>query len=359
MPVKTSWAPYNEKSVYLRGLAGLHAKMPSIDAKERGLYYAMAADREEQTLWEEKAIKNYLRTGDPNPRRELEQKGLSSLSDTAGGYAVNAVPPAEILAKGASDLNPIRPYATVVTLTTGDIYPQPVEKTRPGVRRVRETDSHATPTSDMLLAGEGIPVHIYNSTLPVSSKLVQDAAYDPDIVVIQPVMRAFLVAESTDFVVGSGVGQPEGMFSNGAVSLVHSGSASTITADSIRAMFYGLPAAFRNNGYWLMNDSTIQVIKTLKDSTGAYLYDRGIFGLVPETLMGRPILSCPDAPNVAGGAYPIVLGDLSRYVIVDRTPLAVLVDPYSNKPNFIYDCMRRVGGQVVDPTAFVKMVIAT
>ena len=348
-----------EKILANRHYADLHAARKSVTGLDRALLYAEMADRDEGMLRSRKAIKNYLKTGDRSHRHEMELKALNSLQDTSGGYLVPTVPPAEILAKGLSDYNPIRDYATVVTLTKGDLYPWPVEKTRPGVRRVRETDSRQTPTSDMLLAGEGIPVHIYNSTLPVSSKLVQDAAYDPDIFVIQPVMRAFLVAESTDFVIGSGIGQPEGIFTNGSVSVVHSGSASTITADGVRNTFDALPAAFRKNSYWMMNDATIAIVKELKDSTGAYLYDRGIFGLAPETLLGRPIITCPDAPTVAGGAYPIALGDLSRYVIVDRTQLAVLVDPYSSKPNFVYDCVRRVGGQVVDPNAFVKMLIAT
>ena len=348
-----------EKVLWHRSMADLHARVKTADGLDRALLHLRAADRMEWEHIRGKAIADYLRSGSENPSNEFERKALSTLRDDAGGFLVPTVAPAEILAKGLSDYNPIRDYATVVTLTAGDLYPQPVEKTRPGVRWVRETDSRQTPTSDMVLSGEGVPVHIVNATVPVSSKLRDSAAYDPDIFVIQPVMRSFLVAESKQFVIGNGIGQPEGIFTNGSVPVIKSGSNSTITADAVQAVFYALHNAFRKNASWMMNDATIQVVKTLKDSTGAYLYERGLFGLSPETLLGRPIISCPDAPTIAASAWPIAFGDVSRYVIVDRTQLAVLVDPYSSKPSFVYDCIRRVGGQVVDATAFVKMVIST
>jgi HK97 family phage major capsid protein len=360
MPRTITTEPTSERLDYLRGLAEIHGRMQGLEAKERTVRFHMAADEELIQLWKKRAVENYKRTGDANPVHPMERKGLDMSHDQGGGYLdPSGADIAAILAKGLSDYNPIRDYAGKGTLLKGDLYPNPVITGRPGVRRLRETDSHATPTTDMILAGEQIPVHTYNSTVPVSNKLFDSSAFSPNDFVIEPVMQAFLVAESHDFVVGSGVGCPEGIFINGSVTQIKSGSNSTVLGDNLRAMFYALAGCFRNNGYWMLNDATELVVKQLKDASGTYIFNEGFYGLVPPTMFGRPVLSCPDAPAIAGGAFPIAFGDMTRYRIIDRTPLAVLVDPFSNKPNYVYDCVRRVGGQVIDPTAFVKMVIST
>ena len=55
-------------------------------------------------------------------------------------------------------------------------------------------------------------------------------------------------------------------------------------------------------------------------------------------------------PDLAAGALPIAFGDFQRgYLIVDRTGVRVLRDPYTNKPYVMFYTTKRVGGGVDNP----------
>ena len=55
-------------------------------------------------------------------------------------------------------------------------------------------------------------------------------------------------------------------------------------------------------------------------------------------------------PDMAAGAMGIAFGNFRRgYLIVDRTGVRVLRDPYTAKPKVLFYTTKRVGGAVVDP----------
>jgi HK97 family phage major capsid protein len=79
-------------------------------------------------------------------------------------------------------------------------------------------------------------------------------------------------------------------------------------------LFHALPTFYAQNATWAMNRTTLGAVRKLKDGQGRYLVDIGGMGNTPvTTLLGRPVLECPDMPDVAGNAYPIVFGDFSNY----------------------------------------------
>jgi HK97 family phage major capsid protein len=73
-------------------------------------------------------------------------------------------------------------------------------------------------------------------------------------------------------------------------------------------------------------------------------------------LMGFQVIEAEDMPDAAGGATPIAFGDFGRgYLVVDRTGVRVLRDPYSAKPYVLFYTTKRVGGGVQDFDA-IKLV---
>ena len=63
--------------------------------------------------------------------------------------------------------------------------------------------------------------------------------------------------------------------------------------------------------------------------------------------------------NQGNDYYPIMLGDFKRgYRIVDRSGIALLVDPYSPYPGVNFNMRKRVGGQVIKPEA-IKILKTT
>jgi HK97 family phage major capsid protein len=339
----------------LRILAEQRASAGGSNATLDALHLSRELDLQEQELFEAKTFVNYLRLGEERLSDE-EKKALSDMSDPAGGYTAPPAIAREVL-RQASGISPIREYATIRTLSRGNSYPLPKEKTRPQIRWVRDTDQHSI-TTEMTYSGESIPVHIADCCVAMSSKLAEDPAMPLTEWFIPSVRDAFTAEDGKQFVTGDGLNKPEGILSHPSIPVVNSGSASTLTGDGVEALFYKVPEPYRSNGRWLANQGTIQIIRQLKDSDGGYLFQAGQGG-TPDSILGRPLIECPNMPDVAANAYPLVFGDLSYYWIVDRLDMAILVDPFSSKPNIVYDIVHRVGGQVVEANAFAKQKMST
>jgi HK97 family phage major capsid protein len=65
--------------------------------------------------------------------------------------------------------------------------------------------------------------------------------------------------------------------------------------------------------------------------------------------MGFPVVEAEDMPDIAPNALSIAFGDFRRgYLVVDRTGIRVLRDPYSAKPYVLFYTTKRVGGGVQD-----------
>jgi HK97 family phage major capsid protein len=66
-------------------------------------------------------------------------------------------------------------------------------------------------------------------------------------------------------------------------------------------------------------------------------------------LMGFPVVEAEDMPDIAADATPLAFGDFQRgYLVVDRSGVRVLRDPYSAKPYVLFYTTKRVGGGVQD-----------
>jgi HK97 family phage major capsid protein len=67
------------------------------------------------------------------------------------------------------------------------------------------------------------------------------------------------------------------------------------------------------------------------------------------SLMGFPLVEAEDMPDIASDSMAVAFGDFRRgYLIVDRTGVRVLRDPYSSKPYVLFYTTKRVGGGVQD-----------
>jgi HK97 family phage major capsid protein len=65
--------------------------------------------------------------------------------------------------------------------------------------------------------------------------------------------------------------------------------------------------------------------------------------------MGFPVVEAEDMPDIAADATPLAFGDFQRgYLVVDRSGVRVLRDPYSAKPYVLFYTTKRVGGGVQD-----------
>src|SRR5262245_66114323 len=117
-------------------------------------------------------------------------------------------------------------------------------------------------------------------------------------------------------------------------------------------LIYSVNAGYRQNGVFVMNRKTQSTIRKFKDSTGNYLWQPPAIPGAKATLMTFPVIEAEDMPDIAANSLSIAFGDFNRgYLIVDRSGLTVLRDPYTAKPYVLFYTTKRVGGGVQDFSA--------
>lgn len=163
----------------------------------------------------------------------------------------------------------------------------------------------------------------------VSRQMLNDSAIRTNLVdwIMQRFAAAIGRIEDTAFMVGDGIGKPRGLRQYTFQNTVAQAGAN-LTGDDIIGLYYKLPYQYRTNPnvVWIMHDTVVAKIRTLKDSTGSYLYQNG-YGSIFQTdaqtptLLGKPVLTQNDIPvNLGGGSNTteVYFGDLSYYLIGDR-----------------------------------------
>ena len=306
------------------------------------------------------AFRDYVRRGEERTLRGLESKALTVAPDPDGGYLVPAELETEI-AQRLGVVSPIRSIATVRQVT-GSVLKKPHALGGMAVGWVGETAVRPQTETPQLTEMQFPTMELY--AMPAATpSLLEDAALDVDGWITSEVEAAFAEQESEAFVLGDGVTKPLGFLSTPKVSedAWEWGSLGTVAtgadgafppsggSDALVDLIYALKAGYRQNAHFVMNRRTQAEIRKLKDADGNYLWHAPAGTDANASLMGFPIVEAEDMPDIAPGATPIAFGDFARgYLIVDRTGLRVLRDPFSAKPYVLFYTTKRVGGGVQD-----------
>ncbi len=305
---------------------------------------------------ERKAFGTYLRRGRETPEAEI--KALIVSSDPQGGYLA----PAEMSTEFIRDLvefSPIRSIASVRTTSSPSVkYPKRIGTTN--ARWVGETEARTE--SEPSFGQVEIPVHEVATYVDISNQLLADSGGVAEAEVRMALAEDFGQKEGEAFVTGGGVKEPFGLLADTAVDFTANGHVTNLSADALISLMYALPAAYRNRGSWLLNGTTLAVLRKLKDGQNNYLWQPSFQAGAPETILGRPVVEAVDMPDVVSGAFPIMFGDFGTgYRIVDRLALSVLVNPYSlaTTGQTRIHATRRVGAGVVQPKALRKLKMST
>ena len=186
----------------------------------------------------------------------------------------------------------------------------------------------------------------------VSTELLQDAVFNIEEYIRKEFARAFGIAEEEAFCVGTGTNQPTGIFTEngGEVGITAAGS-NAITADELISLVYSLKSPYRRHAKFLLNDSTISIIRKLKDGNGAYMWQPSVQAGEPDKLLGYEIYTSPYVPTVEAGALTVAFGDFKNYWIGDRMGRTVqrLNELYATNGQIGYISTERVDGKVMMP----------
>jgi HK97 family phage major capsid protein len=307
-----------------------------------------------------KAFAAYVRHGEASGLKRLEAKALSVGSGADGGYLVPEQTEREI-GRRLAQVSPIRGIAGQRQVSA-NVYRKPFLITGAATGWVGETAARPQ-TASPTLAELAFPTMELYAMPAATQTLLDDAAVNVDEWIAGEVDIAFAEQEGAAFVSGDGTNKPRGFldydpvaeasWSWGEIGYVATGAAgafpSTDPSDPLLDLVYALKSGYRQNGTFVMNRRTQAEVRKLKDDSGQYLWQPGLAGGEPARLLGYPIATDDNMPDIGADMFAVAFGDFRRgYLVVDRVGVRVLRDPYSAKPYVLFYVTKRVGGGVAD-----------
>lgn len=293
------------------------------------------------------------------------QNALSQDSDTSGGYLV----PAEVLSDKTitpiDELNFIRNLAAGTTIIGAKSLGIP--SIADDLDDVEWTTEISTGTEDDITFGKrSIEVNELDKLVKISRKLIKNAGTRATSIVMNRLNAVFARTEEKHFLVGSGSGQPLGVFTASSNGIntdrdVVAASATDITGDDFVDALFDLPQSVQSNAVWVMHPDLMKRIAKLKTTDGDYIFQKALTDKIPHTILGRPVYTSKYAPNtIAANQYVAVLGDFNHYQILDSGNYEVDIanELYRETKQVGYFGHKEVDGAPINSEAFVRLKMA-
>lgn len=298
-----------------------------------------ASDAYQKAFWNQLRSKNPM---NPELRNALQEGEVAE-----GGYLVPGTFEATLI-QGLTENGIVRAHARVIT-TSGGLHKIPVVASHGTASWIDEEGDYLE--SDEAFGQVQLDAHKIGTMIKVSEELLQDSAFNLESYIATEFSRRIGDKEEDAFLNGDGSSKPTGILNataGGAVGVTAAGAAA-ITADELMDLYYALKAPYRKNAIWVLNDTTIKLIRKLKTSEGQYLWQPGIKDGEVSTILGRPYFTSPFMPTAEAGAKTVIFGDLSYYWIGDRQGVTFrrLNELYAGKGQVGFMASKRLDGKTV------------
>lgn len=307
------------------------------------------------------AFRSHFRKGDV-------QAALNKGADDEGGYLAPIEWDRTIVDK-LVEVSPMRQIAQVQTIS-GAGFKKLFNLRGTGSGWVGETASRPETTTPEFGPLTFMPGELYANPA-ATQQMLDDAEINLEQWLANEVETEFAYQEGVAFVSGNGTNKPHGFLTYvtgaanaavhplGAIQLKTAASATAVTTDELIDLVYMLPQVMQQNARFVLNRNALGTARKLKDGDGNYIWQPSFQLGQPSQLLGYPVTEMAAMPNIAANAVPIAFGDFRRgYLVVDRTGVRVLRDPYSNKPYVMFYTTKRVGGGLQDPQAIKALKMA-
>lgn len=287
------------------------------------------------------------------------RNALSVGADADGGYLVPDTYE-KTLIQALNDTMVVRKLAHTFVTSCG-VHKIPVVTSHGTANWVEE--SGEIPETTETFGQQHIGAHKLTALIKISEELLNDSAFDLEEYFQKEFTKRILNAEEVAFLTGDGNGKPTGLLDadTGAEVGVTAASATEITADDVINLYYSLRAPYRSKAVWLLNDSTVNALRLLKDKNGQYLWQGSLKEGTPDMLMGRPVYTSTAFPSIGAGQKAIAFGDLSYYWIGDREGITFrrLNELYAAKGQVGFLATKRVDAKLILPEAVKVLQMKT
>lgn len=200
------------------------------------------------------------------------------------------------------------------------------------------------------LKKKSIHAHEIYAQPKATQSLIDDSEVNIENWLAERVADSFIKLENEAFVAGDGTNKPNGFLLNAKIEKIDAGSA--VNVEMLMKLINSLDEGYIANASFIMNRKTLSLIQGLKDEEGRFIWNQSLADPLQQTIFGIPVIISSHMPDVEKDKLAIALGDFkSAYKIVDRTGINLMRDPYTEKPFVKFYAVKRVGGDVVNPSA--------
>lgn len=280
------------------------------------------------------AYKAYLRFGlagltpeqrDINDRRLAAVRAQGTNIDTAGGYlAPDEFQP--VVERALLAFGGMRQARTtkISTANGNDLFIPTSNDTSNTGAIVAENAVHSE--QDMTLGQKKLGSYLYSSKIiKVSRQLLQDSAVDVVAMIGQAFGERLGRIQNTHFTTGDGASKPYGLAATSTLGVTGAtGQTTSIIYNDLVDLVHSVGSAYRQNAQWMFADSSLKVLRKLKDGEGRPIWQPGLAVREPDTILGFGYVINDDVAAMAASAKSVFFGDFSKYWIRDVQGMIVL-----------------------------------
>ncbi|GCL61501.1 phage major capsid protein [Pseudaquabacterium pictum] len=212
---------------------------------------------------------------------------------------------------------------------------------------------------DTVFGNVAVDAYKYTSNdIAIPWELIQDSFLDIEAFIQELLATRLGRILNTHATVGTGTGQPRGVIPAAALGKTGTtGQTLTVTYDDLIDLEHSVDPAYRalpGVGF-MMNDSSLKVVRKIKDSNGRPIfvpgYEQGNPGGAPDRLLNRAIFINQDMASMAANAKSIAFGAFKKYKIrrvMDLTIFRMTDSAFTRAGQVGFVAFQRMGGNLVD-----------
>lgn len=321
-----------------------------------------AVERAEKKSPESSIFVRWLRNGDSaitSAEWANIRATMSTTTGSEGGYTVQS-DVSRTLIEALKAYGGMRSAATVIQTEMGNPLSFPTTDGTSEVGELIPENTTAT-SADPTFGTVSVNAYKFSSKIvAVPFELLQDSQIDIEEFVRSRLAERLGRITNTYFTTGTGSSEPRGVVTGASSGKVGTtGQTTTVIFDDLVDLIHSVDPAYRasNRCRFMMHDSSLKVIRKLKDSQGRPIFLPGYDGLgntMPDTLLGYGITINQDVAQMAANAKSILFGDFAKYIIRDVMAVTMFRfsdSAYAKLGQVGFLAWMRSGGNLVDSAA--------
>lgn len=297
--------------------------------------------------------------------RELTTRALTVGTATAGGDTVPTSFYDQLVQNLIVNAAIMQAGVTVINTAGGETIQIPKTTAHSSAAIVSEGGTIGS--GDPAFGQVELNAYKYGTLVQVSRELIDDTGVDLQGYLAMETGRALGNAFGAHAITGTGTSQPRGVITDATAGVTGAAGVGGLpTYENIVDLFYSVIAPYRASqaAHWMCNDLTVAALRKLRTNvggagTGEPLWQPSLQVGVPDTLLGKPVLTDPNIPAAAVAAKSILFGDFSRYFV--RLAGSVRFersDEYAFNTDLVtFRCLMRADAALVDLTGAVKYYV--